>query len=137
MREKMKFNDLVRMLLVYIFDGRKDETKAIYIKNKTLFSETANKGILGLLSDWRNKYGKIDLKKINRLYSMTQITWLMNEIKQSRIQFLDQLDSRNLVVPKSHVLAYAKLVDKRVNWVKIQKYVDSRDKSALMTYLSR
>ena len=138
MREKMKFNDLVRMTLVYIFDNRKDETEAIYKKNPVMFSEDANKGILGLLSDWRQRYGySVTLSRIANAYSFTQVEWLVNEIKQGRLMFLDQLDERVLQVPKSHVMAYAKLVDKRVDWKRVTRYADSRNKSSLMTYLNR
>lgn len=137
MREKSKFSDLVRMVLVYIFDNRKDETKAIYQKNKMLFDESVNKGIIGLLSDWRQRYSYIDLDIINYRYSKTQINWLINEIKQARITLLSQLDERVLVVPKSHVCANAKLVDKRVDWAYVQRCVDNRDKTALMSYLSK
>ena len=137
MREKLKFNDLVRMLLVYIFDNRKGETEAIYIKNKTLFDESMNKGVIGLLSDWRNRYGLFTLKTINKQYTMTQIQWLLNEIKQARIQFLYQLDERTLIIPKTKACAYGRVkpLDKRVNWEKIQRFVDSRNKDGLMNYL--
>jgi hypothetical protein len=96
MRAKSKFSDLVRMTLLFIWDGRKDETEDIYKKNPVLFSETANKGIMGLLSDWRQRYNYYSLQSIANCYSMTQVKWLINEIKQGRIMFLDQLDSRNL-----------------------------------------
>lgn len=137
MREKLKFNDLARMVLLFVYDNRKDETKAIYQNNMTLFNENVNKGIIGLLSDWRQKYGIFTRSTIEYMYSATQVKWLMNEIKQNRITFLDQLDARVLQVPKSNVMAYAKLVDKRVDWKRVQRYVDSKDKTALMTYLSR
>lgn len=133
----MKFNDLVRMMLVYLWDNRKGETKEIVAKNKALFNESTNKGVMGLLSDWRQKYGIFDLNTINRKYSMTQIKWIMNEIKQNRIQFLEQLDTRVLAVPKSHATGYAKLADKCVNWKYIQKCVDYKDMSALKSYLSK
>lgn len=138
MREKSKFSDLVRMMLVYLYDGRKDVTKKVFQKNPTLFNESMNKGIIGLLSDWRQKYnGVFSLDEINRRYTMTQIRYLMNEIKQGRIQFLEQLDSRNLVLPKNNACACARIVEKRLDWARVQRYVDSRDKTALMTYLSK
>lgn len=139
MRDKLKFNDLVRMVLLFVYDNRKGETKAIYLSNKDLFNEDflRNKGIIGLLSDWRQKYGIFSRSTIENMYSATQVKWLINEIKQARITRLDQLDARVFQVPKSNAMAYAKVVEKRVDWKRVQKYVDFKDKTSLMTYLSR